>query len=479
MFVGLHNDIVLFRTPFNSTHDLVQKFRGFNNTTIDYNAPIDFMEAGLIDNSKWDYWHTDVLFNVSNDEAVPHFVNSCHIGANHGQSCGIQVFSQNHGKTYADIGNVYLDSKGVTFYLVRIIDGDRLLFVSENVSADENAYSFVKTITGNLTKANTNGKSQIIVQKQNVSYLSRSNRYKCKKIVGYKNDKVIPLFYGGECDVAQIHEEYDIINPATVAIDLIKRRPDDGYTENPDLANFGKPMINVKLIYRILADGTVLTIIDNKRLMGVDLQFYHGVMYQEKLDVYGGGIYRMIPKTLPFETEEGAFDFSKPLPISGAYPKRKKLTKEYWKAKDFPPDRVVDYFKDKDGENRLAFSCGFLPIDDGDPQVRKNKINSAFNLISTRKMYPNLVDGNFINSVKGVGYKKFFIPEKDFRSAYTIDYQNKRYIYVDLVDDGKVTITTDSRVTLIEKGDNVEWIQDCSSLTVTGKGTYAVFLQNL
>ena len=55
MFVGLHNDIVLFRTPINSTHDLVQKFRGFNNTTINHNAPIDFMEAGLIDNSKWDY----------------------------------------------------------------------------------------------------------------------------------------------------------------------------------------------------------------------------------------------------------------------------------------------------------------------------------------------------------------------------------------------------------------------------------------
>ena len=71
MFISASGDVALVRTKYNDTHDLVQKFRGVNNQSIYYNAPVDFMEAGLIDNSKWDYWHIDIPFNISNDEATP------------------------------------------------------------------------------------------------------------------------------------------------------------------------------------------------------------------------------------------------------------------------------------------------------------------------------------------------------------------------------------------------------------------------
>ena len=61
--------------------------------------------------------------------------------------------------------------------------------------------------------------------------------------------------------------------------------------------------------------------------------------------------------------------------------------------------------------------------------------------------------------------------------AYTITFEGKTYIYVDLFEEGSVKIPIDSKVTLLEKGSDLEFYQDCNSLTVSGKNTYAVFVK--
>lgn len=43
MFVSKSLDVFLVRTPFKQGYDLVQKFRGCNNQSLSYNAPIDFV----------------------------------------------------------------------------------------------------------------------------------------------------------------------------------------------------------------------------------------------------------------------------------------------------------------------------------------------------------------------------------------------------------------------------------------------------
>ena len=39
-----------------------------------------------------------------------------------------------------------------------------------------------------------------------------------------------------------------------------------------------------------------------------------GAMFQEKLDIYGGGMFRYIPKLLPFNCPDGKFDFREIFP---------------------------------------------------------------------------------------------------------------------------------------------------------------------
>lgn len=479
MFVSINCDVALFRTPFNATHDLVQKFRGVNNQSLSYNAPVDFMEAGLIDNSKWDYWHVDIPFNYSNDEASPFFFitkenKSSIIGANHGHYCAVNVLSINHGKTYADVGSLWQDQSGTEFTLIRVTDENSLQFLSKNVGKSETDFDFISTINGDLTYI-SNGQNQtsITIEKQYRCYLSRSNRYLKKEIITYKKGVASPLFGGAECDYAEIHEHYLIINPATVAEDLRNKRPVDGYSQEVDLANYGKPLVDLDLIYRVMPDGAILTIAKAKKVADIKVKHYHLVMVQEKLDAFGGGMYRYIPKILPLDCEEGVIDFTNPVPLYGKpYPSLKKVTKEYWQDPNSPPDRAIDFFKDKQGKTRLGFASGFLPVFDGAPEIRKNNIESAINLKGTRKFYPNICDD--MENLVAVGYKKFFIPQNE-QSVYTLEYDGKKYIYVDLFEKSTIQVDIEGGVKLLESR-NVVWTQDCKSLTVSGEKGYAVFV---
>lgn len=474
MFVSKGNDVVLVRTPFKKGYDLVQKFRGCDNQSLDYNSPIDVQEAGLIDNSKWDCYHLDIPFNISNDEATPPVVNGCHIGANHGEFCAVSVYSENHNKTLKDVGAVYKDSQGVNFTLIKVDTKNALTFVSDNVGESVYKYDFKRQIDGHLTYVgNGNDVSEVKVTNQRRVFLLRSNRCLKKEFYVSVNGKLQELFGSAQCDYFEIHEDYDIINPATVAPALQKARPKNGFSVKPDLADYGDAMISVRQIYRVLNDGTILSIFKHDKLQPVLWQEYVGIMYQEKLNVYGGGIYRYIPKLLPFTTQEGSFDFSNGINIFESYPKEKWTDKSTWLDKDNPSDRVLDYFKDKNGKNKLAFACGFLPIKDGEPKARKN-IQSSFHIKGSRKMYPFIKRGD-ISSTDFVGYKKFFIPSEQNHSIYAVEYDGKTYVYANIYQQGQESIAINGRAKLIEKYGDIVWTQDCSALTVSGSNGIAVF----
>ncbi len=476
MFITVAQGVALVSTPFDEKYDLIQKFRGVElGNSIKYNQPVDFMETGLMQKDKWDCWHIDIPFSISNDEAVPAFINGCWIGANHGHHCAIEIFMRNHGKTVQDVGSVWKDKNGIIFTLLRIENEDSLLFVSDNLGSF-NDYRFTLRVEGALTYVK-NGKNResITCACQQVRDLNRAIRYKGKHVLAYSNESVEQVREKTYCDYAEIQEEYEIINPATVADAIRKGRPRGGYKQQPDLANYGKPMLSCKLMYRILNDGTVLIIFDYKKLMDIQFQRYFGVMYQEKLDVYHGGIYRYFPKTLPYTTSEGIFDFSKRVSITeNIYPKDDELTREYWTDAESPCERVVDYFYDDAGRDRLAFSCGYLPVFDGVPKKRKENL-SVVKLKFTRKHYPIFLEGN-LSHIHGVAYKKYWIPQKNRASVYSVPFEGKTYIYADVFEENVLNIPISGKITLLEKTEGISYERSDDKLKLIGNRGFAVFV---
>ena len=474
-FISIAKDVALVATPFDEKYDLINKFRGVVIDSVKYNNPVDFMESGLMRKGKWDCWHLDVPFSISNDEAVPAYINDCWIGANHGHHCAIEIFAPEHGKTLQDVGSVWKDEQGVLFTLLRIENRDCLLFVSDVLGSAED-YRFTLFIKGGL-KYVKNGKNRkrITLSSQRVTDLTPAIRYVRKDVFAYSNGRMERVQGTANCDYAEIQEEYEIINPATVAESLRNGRPRGGYDRLRNLADFGEPMLSCKLTYRILNDGTILVIFDYERLANVRFQRFMGVMYQEKIDVYSGGIYRYLPKTLPFLTSEGTFDFSKRVPITEKlYPKGGELTRNYWTDSQSPCDRVVDYFCDEEGRDKLAFACGYLPVFDGVAKKRKEN-KSAVTLKFTRKHYPTFLEGD-LSHIRGVAYKKYFIPQKNRACAYSVYFEGKTYIYVDVFGEKTLEFSACGKIRLLEKSDQISYEISNRIVKIKGNNGFAVFV---
>ncbi len=479
MKICLANGFAVAVTSYDEKYNLIQKFRGLEmNGSMLYNQPVDFMESGLMQKDKWDYWHIDIPFALNTDEAVPAYINDSFIGANHGHNGAISVYAPDHKKTVADVGSLWKDETGATFTLMRVNNQDSLLFLSQNVGESVERYAFVKKITGKLSFVeNGENTADILCERQGNTDLRRAIRHKEKYVLACVDGKEKLVLGETECEYAEIHERYEIINPATVASDLRARRPRGGYTAQPDLANFGLPMVACFLIYRIENDGTIYTKFDYKKLMDVHFEKWMGVMYQEKLDVYNGGIWRYFPKALPFTCDEGTFDFSTPTPIVGQpFPKSKALTREYWQDNGSPCERAVDYFKDTHGRDKLAFACGYLPLFDGEPTKRDAHVQNVVALKFTRKHYPTFADGD-VQDVKGIGYKKYFKPEQDKASYYKVKAENKTFIYADIFAQNQLQIPVQGKVRLMEKQGDIEYSLQENTLIISGNKGFASFVE--
>ncbi len=485
MFVCFGGNQFLVKTNFNKDYYLTHKFINVKEEVGDlsFNCPVDFKESGLVKKDSPDIFNTDIVFSVTNDEAVPPFINGTPIGANHGQPCAIQVYSEKHQKTIKDVGAVYKDESGIEFTLLKVLDDDLLVFVSQNVGEDDLNYKFIKKIEGKLNYCrNGNNKKSILINSQSVTQLYRAIKRKKCEVIAYTNQDSKRVVTGAECDYVDIIEEYDIINPATVCSLVEKNRPIGGYKYPLNLSNFGEPMFEYKIVYRIDESGEIVIYFNHKKIKDVDCNRMMGVMYQEKKDMYLGGVYRIIPKTLPFTESDITFDFSKPVALRGEpFPRSFALVKEFWQDKNSPPDRVIDYFKDVFGNVKLGFACGFLPIYDGEPNVRKDNIDDAINIKFTHKVYPTFKDKN-LDTCKGVGYKKYFEVSKNGISCYDVKYLDKNYIYMDFLIEGDCEYKLKGEVKPFEISENVEYSIKNGVLTVKNKSNssaYATFIEQL
>ena len=488
MFVA-NGRIALIKAKFNNEYFIAHKLIYTNCEIGDLssNCPIEFSETGLINATSNDDYSNDIIFATCTDESTACMVNDTIVGGNHGMPCAINIICKNHNKTYKDIGAIYIDENSVPFVLVKVLNGDRLVFVHKN--EDERAYScdYVKKITGTLTYIkNGNDTKSITPLVQACGFLCRSNRYLNKQITAYKNGKEI-LFIGSakDCDLVKINEEYLVINPVSCVNELVEKRPKDGYTHHVDIADFGKPMIESKVNYLVNNDGTIVIEFNYKKLSDCFWRTQMGLMCQTKRDVYGGGVYRYIPKTKPLITYDGVFDLTKPSPIypltEKLLPKRLDLTKEFWQDKNSPPDRVVEYIRDENGNDKLCFACGYLPIYDCEKSVRLKYAKSAFTVVDSRKIYPIAKDTDF-DSVKGVGYKKYFEPTENGISIYSVNYQNKNYIYADFFKKGKCEYQIKGKITLYEKSDDILYqIKDGKLVVESLKegSLYATFIEEI
>ena len=410
------------------------------------------------------------------DEPTPVHINSEYLGANHTFPHAVKLYIENHGKDYADIGSLWIDREGTKFTLIDV-EADILTVISENIGTSYDNYKFKHEPAMPLTYIE-NGKNTAEISSYIECWrgaLQPIIKHRLCRVYAFINGKRRPVNSYLDCDYGEIHETYDIIHPVSMIKKIRENRPKDGYTL-PIIEAVGEPMLTVSLVYRVESDGGVMVDFGYKRKSAVKFTRCMGAMFQSKLDVYGGGVYRYIPKSKKFSSDEGIFDFTSPYPLNGsAFPASHPLTSLDWENPYSPPDRIVDVLRDKEGNDRLLFACGYLPVKDGVPSVRKNRLNSAVAVVSTRKAYPMFQDGYEFYSAEGVAYKKYVTPVGNGKYTYSVSYNGKTYYYFDIFKEGEIKTSVSEKLSLIEKSEGIEYTISNGELTVSGKKGYAVF----
>lgn len=429
MFVSRYKDNILFCTPFSEQYELIQKFSGIEEFPINFNHTVNFTEAGLKLREKLDVWHIDIPLAISNDEAPPVEINGMWLGANHEFYGAVSILCPSHDKSVADIGSVWRDDQGTVWVLISV-SNDTLTLISENIGEGYESYAFKNKIPSDLTYVG-NGEHTTTIRIGGGMWndtLKPIIRHTRRQVTVCVNGVEKIVSRDTECDSAKIYEEYEIVNPASMAEEICNKRPEDGY-KTAIYSAMGSAMAKVSRIYHIQGDGTILCEFKIEKLTNISFSSSIGAMFQEKIDAFGGGIYRYIPKMKPIDSPEGVFDFSVPVPLSGNFPRRVRVTSEYWENPESPPDRIVDYFYNKDGKMCMGFACGYLPLYDGVPGIRAEKLSNAVNIVNTRKAYPIFTDAD-VREIHGVAYRKYFEVNNQI-SNYTIPYGKEKYIFED------------------------------------------------
>lgn len=437
MLIHFNSEACVFMTDFDAEHDLLQVFRGMNDRRpLTQNAPVDYRMAGIKRKTTRDFWHPETVLSWATDEVPPVSIGradrtgNVEVGGNHCYEVCVEVTAPAHGLGLPAVGTVWTDDAGTPWTLLRVETPDRLLLIS---SPEE--FVFNKKIEGALHA----GDAVIAPASQSygASFVRNTRRTKMEVSALGENGWFRVYAYAENVAEACIHEEYDIVDPTSSARELVLRRPEGGYAEEPDIA-LGRTVAHVTNDYHIKGDGMIVSEHHTAPAPDYRVCWVMGIMYQEKCDL-GGGNWRWMPGLKPFD----GFDFTGSLVNTSVGPwvtKDSFVPNDAWLDPAEPPIRQIDFMRDATGAVRAAFAAGFLPILDAEPSFRASHCGEAITLAPTRKTYPTLV-GSFCcrlndpmpagREVAFVGYRKYLAPSADGRYSFTIPYGGKEYTYSD------------------------------------------------
>jgi len=434
--------------------DLVQYFVRYesNPTGFQRNPAFDFVHKGPDIRPKS---NPDSLFNGSitkgDDARTPINLDKFGwIGASHGTAFAIIAKSPNHGLSYDSIGKIYTDTNKMTVTLARIIDENTLGFIPMTTGNEENP-TFKNVIGLDLTCGSEKLTLQSITRFQQLwpSYVMKTQNVFA--VNGTVKGEAITDNAVHICDYVQVEEEYVIKNPATVAKGLQDKV--GTFTENPNLGEFGNDLMTFKLIYTYYPDGTMLNSWEHTFHKNVTVKKFGGIQWAiATVDNKKPDIYYPNTKEAEYVMESGpnqTVNFARPWGADKLFPKDSDLIADYYNDPDYIPDRRIDYYFDESNPtNSKAFAGGYLPIDDGENEIRKQNTKSAFNLYKSRKAYFHFLDSQYNTAYpnrenktfKGTAYRRWIDNVCDTYSFYTIPFergaQKQLYIYIDLFESG-------------------------------------------
>lgn len=398
----------------------------FANPAITVKRGSDFIKGTL--NAASNVYSGNPMFNFVNwkigtatgsngDDVAPMHVQNTTIGANHAQPYNIATINA-HGKDNTAIGTEWTHTNGTKYYIMRIVNGNQIAFLSENKGTPENQ-SFVSIPVGTIT----NGSQSMTITAVTGSQLYPSVFNVTQKVMQNGVTEITEAQNFG-CDFVDVVEEYDIVNTAEVLDNIIARAGQSG-----DPVFTSTPMIHVENIYRFLLNLSVVVItnvVSNQTVKLSDIMFTQAI----PVGVPASTKY-YVPNSLPVS----GYDFRKPLTVnwSTSVPSI-YFASANWADANNPVNRIVQLAP------AVGFAIGFLKAA-GVGKDLKTYTGQTFELRNnTGKVYPHGVDsiaqGDTLTPGEmftAVMYRCFFdVTQPANRlSMYNCTFNGSEYVFVD------------------------------------------------
>jgi hypothetical protein len=154
------------------------------------------------------------------------------------------------------------------------------------------------------------------------------------------------------------------------------------------------------------------------------------------------------------------------------------ITSTYWENPLLPPDRWLQY------TDSIGLASGYLFDYGVGGNNRKDCVNNAFMLYTSRKCYPHGIDSkassNSGDSYSAIAFRRYFdksqINVGGVICAHTFEYDGKLYIYADYDAAGIYEIDIPAKflgknIQVFEKSDNIALLTEVSSSKILVKVT--------
>ncbi|MEI6683417.1 MAG: hypothetical protein WCO44_12345, partial [Bacteroidota bacterium] len=421
-------DIWVF-TKYNDTSDLRTQFTAFDSVAFSNNV-INTSSYLVKKGSNNITGYDCVILRALSDDAAPSNINGTFIGANHGCSDALLVTAAAHGKTDVDVGSEWKDNSNRKYYIVRIVDSGHLWVLSENIGASD-LWVFDNSLSGSTLTHSANA-----THTGTITFTA----YEQVQMVPAIKNRTVSIFLDGitqvgttdstyYCEYLDIRENYDIVNPASV-VDSLKVHV--GSNPAPSLAN-GTAVIRQNITYRTQSNGAVVCFNDWTTVQQVNLG-YMGFIQQDVLFAFSTPLlklYAYMPKVLPITAGATTYDLRNPTDYSYNPSAPLYYTPIYWENATSPPDRMIEFLSTSAGVRKAAYHFGYIQ-DIGMGSYRKDNLNTAWMLFTTRKSYPHGIDDKMGVIPAGKTYQGVC-----FKSMYDVGSNPAGRISFNSVDVGK------------------------------------------
>jgi hypothetical protein len=409
-------DNIYLRMPWDNTYDLVE--------ALNTKDSLVYGTDNKVFNPKWlalilksapdsNMFGTLIVLKYEDDDACPYNYNGDYIGGNHGANFAYKITVTAHDKTNADIGSEWLDSSNHKFYIVKIIDANNILILSENSSSTD-IWSFYVPSGTTLTHS-ANATHTVIMNFTSPTKTAIFPAIK-NQTKQYLLDGITPITVNGTyvCKTFVVQNNYEITHIPSL-IEYLKTHI--GTTTLDDTSMETSAEVQITYTYK-----RGCCTINSKFTPKKDILLnYVGFTQSYASEIPASGTLNMyIPKT----KVNNGHDFKSIKNIT-SWSTSLEFTKAYWEDSNNPPDRFMQFAKDSGGNkySNFGFMIGYAPIGIGNPSVRKNLIDSAIEVSASKKMYSKGISKNNNTYVGDIVPKNSTFEMTCFRtiSRYALD----------------------------------------------------------